>query len=87
MAQSTDQKHHKKMINALCINCEACLIVCPTQSVFLGRTRFMIDLDTCDGHGLCVKVCPVHAIEDARVEVEIPKRSEVTEEAPKEGAS
>jgi ferredoxin len=49
-------------INASCTLCGACIQVCPTESIFLGRIQYLIDSDTCDGSAVCVKVCPVDAI-------------------------
>jgi NAD-dependent dihydropyrimidine dehydrogenase PreA subunit len=49
-------------INRRCTLCKACIDLCPTKSIFLGEGQYVIDADTCDDSGLCVSVCPDHAI-------------------------
>lgn len=50
-------------INVRCNLCEDCVSVCPTQSIFFGKTQFVIDSDSCHGCGVCMAVCPVDAVE------------------------
>ncbi|MCJ7678042.1 MAG: YfhL family 4Fe-4S dicluster ferredoxin [Anaerolineales bacterium] len=51
-----------------CISCGACEPECPTQSIALGDTIYVIDVTTCVecvGHfdsQQCVSVCPVDCI-------------------------
>jgi len=52
----------KSYINLRCTLCNACLPVCPTQSIFLGKQQLVIDQDTCEGCGICIQVCPENAI-------------------------
>lgn len=60
-------------INEKCTKCGACLLECPTQAITDGRTKYVIDADTCDNHAACVSVCPVNAIEPIQVSVETHK--------------
>jgi ferredoxin len=52
----------KREILFSCTLCEACVQVCPTGAITLGVRTFVIDMDRCDGHGICEKICPVSAI-------------------------
>ena len=50
-----------------CTACEACLPICPSQSLHLsgegGRaTRFELDLGSCIGCGRCIEICPESAL-------------------------
>ena len=49
-------------ISTKCNLCEACVATCPTESIFFGRTHFVIDSDTCHACGICAEVCPVDAV-------------------------
>ena len=59
-------------IDASCIGCGACEHACPgkvdavfaVEGDFLGR--FAIAIDDCIDCGLCVPLCPVDCIHDAR---------------------
>lgn len=55
-------------ITARCNECEACVEVCPTESIFAGRGRYAIDSDTCTECQICVEVCPENAIEPGAIE-------------------
>lgn len=50
-------------INTKCNLCNACLPLCPTESVFPGKAQYWIDEQTCHDCTVCVRVCPVNAIE------------------------
>jgi ferredoxin len=54
-------------ITPLCVNCYACLDVCPNQAVIEAQPHFVIELSACDecnGHfadSQCAAICPVEA--------------------------
>lgn len=52
----------KFQISDKCTSCGDCIPLCPTESIFFGTLHFEIDTDGCDGHQLCVQVCPENAI-------------------------
>jgi ferredoxin len=57
-----------KLINADCINCDACEPECPNEAISPGEDVYVIDpakCTECVGHfekSQCVKVCPVDCI-------------------------
>lgn len=48
-----------------CVDCGACVGVCPTQALTLARPAMTVELDPdqCVACGECVAACPVRAIE------------------------
>lgn len=54
-------------ITPLCVNCYACLDVCPNRAVAVAKPHFVIETslcDECDGHYVdpqCASICPVEA--------------------------
>ncbi|MFZ9595272.1 MAG: indolepyruvate ferredoxin oxidoreductase subunit alpha [Bdellovibrionia bacterium] len=57
-----EEKPISYLINQKCTLCGLCVEICPTQSIFLGKTQYLIDSSTCDIHGVCLKICPADAI-------------------------
>jgi ferredoxin len=60
-------------INDLCVNCWACVAVCPTESIVKARKHFVINPTTCtECKGAfedpqCASICPIEgAIVDQR---------------------
>lgn len=49
-------------INDDCINCGACVDVCPVEAISEGEDIHVIDQDVCTDCGACDEVCPVDAI-------------------------
>ena len=50
-----------------CIHCMQCVLDCPENCIeHKNDKRGDIDLDYCKGCGVCVKICPVGAIEMRR---------------------
>ncbi len=47
-----------------CVDCGACVGVCPSAALFLERPamKVLLDADRCVACGECVKTCPVRAI-------------------------
>ncbi|HOA77304.1 MAG TPA: 4Fe-4S binding protein [Thermosynergistes sp.] len=45
-----------------CIGCEACVGVCPVESISMAEGKAQVDPDTCIECGACVSTCPVSAI-------------------------
>ncbi|MHC1609247.1 MAG: 4Fe-4S binding protein [Candidatus Methanofastidiosia archaeon] len=48
----------------LCVDCGACISLCPTQALTLDRDTFKLNFDfgRCVACGSCAQVCPVKAI-------------------------
>lgn len=51
-----------------CVNCHACLPLCPSQAIHEARPHFLIDAalcSECDGHFAdpqCASICPVEGV-------------------------
>lgn len=60
------ETRRKKMgthfINDDCINCGACVDVCPVEAISEGEDIHVIDQDVCSDCGACDEICPVDAI-------------------------
>ena len=56
------------LINDVCVNCDVCAPVCPSQAITQGETIYQIEPSRCTeciGHfdePQCVAVCPVECI-------------------------
>ena len=51
-------------ITNVCRNCVAkpCIVNCPKKSIFVENNQAKIDANTCVNCGICMKVCPYHAV-------------------------
>lgn len=58
-------EHDVVLRDGLCINCGACISLCPTRALSLDGETFelVIDYSRCIACGTCATVCPVDAIE------------------------
>jgi pyruvate formate lyase activating enzyme len=52
-----------------CISCQACLLVCPSEALYLHKEKVSFDGSKCDSSFYCIQVCFTEALEmiDARV--------------------
>ncbi|MDD3695813.1 MAG: 4Fe-4S binding protein [Lentisphaeria bacterium] len=46
----------------LCIGCEACVAVCPTEAISMEEEKAVVDAELCVDCGACEGECPVEAI-------------------------
>ena len=51
-------------VHSLCqeSDCNACVIACPTEAWLLDNAQLGLDIDACNGCGLCIPACPVGAL-------------------------
>lgn len=45
-----------------CINCGACVGVCPVNALILTEKGITFDKDKCINCGACIKICPANAV-------------------------
>ena len=45
-----------------CVGCDACIDVCPQNSITIEDGIAVIDASTCNDCGLCIDECPAGAI-------------------------
>ena len=46
----------------LCIGCEACVAVCPTEAISMEEEKAVVAAELCVDCGACEGECPVEAI-------------------------
>lgn len=56
----------KLEINKTCISCDACRMVCPEKSIVTDGTEYAIDNWSCTLCGLCIEICPIDCIKEAK---------------------
>ena len=63
-AQGKKEQHAAKfeVTPRLCVACQACLHVCPTNATSMPKGKAVIDPNVCIGCGECMTVCPTKAI-------------------------
>ncbi len=56
-------EHDIRWHEDLCVDCGACISICPTQALSLDRDKFKmrINFDRCVACGACVEMCPTKA--------------------------
>jgi ferredoxin len=52
----------KHFISEDCINCYACIDICPEEAISIKDGIHVIDSDACSNCGACDDVCPADAI-------------------------
>jgi ferredoxin len=52
----------KHFINEDCINCFACIDVCPYEGISVKNDTHVIDQNACTDCGACDDICPADAI-------------------------
>lgn len=50
------------VVSSDCMNCGVCEFMCPPRAIVQAPKHFVIEPDLCNGCGLCVPYCLVHAI-------------------------
>jgi len=51
------------VIQSRCVGCKDCERVCPVAAVSFVRGKAVIDMESCNGCGICPAVCSYGAIE------------------------
>ncbi len=45
-----------------CVACGTCAEECPSEAIYEGEDKYVIDQEKCTECGTCVEVCPTGAI-------------------------
>jgi len=59
-----------KWIAHKCISCQACLLVCPSEALYLHEGRVSFDAGKCDSSLFCIQICFTGALEKIILDVE-----------------
>jgi len=58
----TDESLLPVVVPEKCTGCLECIEACPIEAIEFEAGKAVIDVETCDGDGICIPVCPEGAI-------------------------